>query len=199
MTRTRLLIGSAVIALGVLLVIGLVQLAGNPSSTQSQQLQQLSMAQMQAALVGSPRALAALHNQANQLLDGGRPALGARLKTLHGEPLVLDKWASWCEPCQAEFGLFQHASVNLGHSVAFIGIDSSDPSRSKALAFLRAHPVSYPSYYDPSGSLGEAFTESSSMPVTVFYNRDGSRYIRQGAYPTLAKLEADVKRYALDS
>jgi cytochrome c biogenesis protein CcmG/thiol:disulfide interchange protein DsbE len=199
MTRTRLLIGSAVIALGVLLVIGLVQLAGNPNSTQSQQLQQLSMAQMHAALVGSPPALAALHNQASQLLNGGRPALGARLKTLRGEPLVLDKWASWCGPCQAEFGLFQHASVSLGHSVAFIGIDSSDPSRSEALAFLRAHPVSYPSYYDPSGSLGEAFTESSSMPVTVFYNRDGGRYIRQGAYPNLAKLEADVKRYALDS
>jgi hypothetical protein len=83
--------------------------------------------------------------------------------------------------------------------VAFIGIDSGDSSHAEAQAFLRSHPVGYPSYYDQSSHLGEEITDSSSMPVTVFYDRSGHRYIHQGPYPTLAKLEADVERYTLRS
>ena len=33
--------------------------------------------------------------------------------------------------------------------------------------------------------------------MTVFYDRSGGQYIRQGPYPSQARLEADVRRYAL--
>jgi hypothetical protein len=81
--------------------------------------------------------------------------------------------------------------------VAFIGIDSGESGRSEARSFLRSHPVSYPSYYDPSGTAGQAITDSSFTPVTVFYDRRGRQFIHQGPYPSAAKLEADVRRYAL--
>ena len=68
-----------------------------------------------------------------------------------------------------------------------------------ALAFLRSYPVSYPSYYDRSGEAGTAITDSSFTPVTVFYDRRGRQYIHQGPYPSVAKLERDVRRYALDA
>ena len=84
---------------------------------------------MQAQLAGSPAPLAALHAQANELLGGGRRALRARLAALHGWPIVINKWASWCEPCKAEFGVFQRVSLKLGRRVAFIGIDSGDTAR----------------------------------------------------------------------
>ena len=58
-------------------------------------------------------------------------------------------------------------------------------------------PVAYPSYYDQSARLGEAITDSSFTPVTVFYNRAGQQYIHQGPYPSLAKLQRDIQRYAL--
>ncbi len=66
-------------------------------------------------------------------------------------------------------------------------------------AFLRSFPVSYPSYYDQSGGAGAAITDSAFTPVTVFYDRGGHEYIRQGPYPSPAKLEQDIRRYALDS
>jgi cytochrome c biogenesis protein CcmG/thiol:disulfide interchange protein DsbE len=121
----------------------------------------------------------------------------ARLATLRGWPVVVNKWASWCLPCRAEFAAFQAASLVQGRKVAFIGIDSGDTSRSDALAFLRAFPVSYPSYFDQSGELGATITDSTFTPVTVFYNRQGAQYIHQGPYPSEAKLEQDVRRYAL--
>jgi cytochrome c biogenesis protein CcmG, thiol:disulfide interchange protein DsbE len=193
----RLLATLAILAVIALLAIGLVQLTGSSSSSDSSA--QLSMAQVRARLVDSPAPLAALHTQAGQILSGGASALHARLAALRGYPLVIDKWASWCLPCQSERATFQRASTALGRSVAFIGIDSGDTSLADGRAFLHAVPVGYPSYYDQSGRLGAAIADSSFTPVTVFYDRAGRQYIHQGPYPSAAKLEADVRRYALDS
>ncbi len=192
----RLLVTLTIIAVGALLIIGLIGLASSSSPNGS--APRLTLAQIDARLQGSPAPLAALHAQANEILTGGASALHARLAALRSYPLVIDKWASWCVPCQEERGAFQQASVSQGRTAAFIGIDSSDPSRADARSFMRAVPVGYPSYYDRSGRLGIAITGSSFTPVTVFYDRAGREYIHQGPYPSAAKLEADVRRYALD-
>ena len=155
-------------------------------------------ARIAAAFEHSPPVLAALHAQADRLLGGGPSAFAARLRSLRGYPVVVNKWASWCVPCRSEFGAFQRASVAQGRQVAFIGLDSGDSSLRDARAFLRSFPVSYPSYYDKSGQAGAAITDSTFTPVTVFYDRSGREFIRQGPYPTSAKLEQDVRRYALD-
>lgn len=159
----------------------------------------LTASQMQAQLAHSPAPLAMLHAQANELLGGGARALRARLAELRGWPIVINKWASWCEPCKEEFGAFQRVSLDLGRRVAFIGIDSGDSARADPLRFLRSFPLSYPSYYDSSGQLGVEATDSTNTPVTVFYDRRGGEYIHQGAYPSAAKLQRDVERYALDA
>jgi cytochrome c biogenesis protein CcmG, thiol:disulfide interchange protein DsbE len=197
MTPRRVSIASGVVALLALLVVGLVQLAGSPGAPAPPP--KLTLAQMRARLSGSPAPLAALHAQAGELLPGGLGALGARLRALRGRAVVINKWASWCVPCRSEFGVFQGASVAQGREVAFIGIDSGEATRADALAFLRSFPLSYPSYYDQSGRVGGAITDSTFTPVTVFYDRHGAQYIHQGPYPSQAKLEGDVKRYALDA
>jgi cytochrome c biogenesis protein CcmG/thiol:disulfide interchange protein DsbE len=195
MTPRRLLLGGSVLAVLILLVVGLLELGRDPTTPAPSRL---TPAQMQARLAGSPPSLAALHQQADRLLGGGLAALHARLSSLTGTPIVINKWASWCAPCRAEFGVFQAASVARGRQVAFLGIDSGDATRGNPEAFLRSFPVSYPSYFDSSGQAGEAITESSFTPVTVFVNSRGKEFVRQGPYPTVAKLEADISRYALD-
>jgi thiol-disulfide isomerase/thioredoxin len=187
--------GVAVLAL---LLVGLIQLNGS-SQTPATAPAGLTLAQMRVRLTGSPAPLAALHAQADEILPGGLRALRARLAALRGRPLVINKWASWCQPCRSEFGAFQRVSLTRGREVAFIGIDSGEPSRADALGFLRSFPVSYPSYYDQSGQAGAAITDSTFTPVTVFYDRRGAQFIHQGPYPSASKLEQDVERYALDA
>jgi cytochrome c biogenesis protein CcmG/thiol:disulfide interchange protein DsbE len=194
-TPARAALLAAVVAVVALAGVGLAQLSS--TSTPAGTSLRLSASQLRARLSGSPAALAALHAQANTLLPGGVAAVRARIAALRGRPLVINKWASWCVPCRSEFGAFQRASLALGREVAFLGIDSGDSSRGGALSFLRSYPVSYPSYYDPSGQAGEAITDSTFTPVTVFFDAGGRRYIHQGPYPSRQKLERDVRRYAL--
>jgi cytochrome c biogenesis protein CcmG/thiol:disulfide interchange protein DsbE len=198
MTVARMSIMAGGLALVAVLAVGVIQLSSS-SKAPATAPSKLTLAEMRARLAGSPAPLAALHAQANEILPGGLSALRARLAELRGHPVVVNKWASWCQPCRAEFGAFQRASVAQGREVAFIGVDSGDSSRTDALAFLRSFPVSYPSYYDESGQAGAAVTDSTFTPVTVFYDRNGRQYIHQGPYPSTAKLERDVRRYALDA
>jgi cytochrome c biogenesis protein CcmG/thiol:disulfide interchange protein DsbE len=196
MTARRALAALACLAALGLIAVGISELPGS-SPTGTTAPARLTAAQTGALLAGSPPPLAALHSQGAQLLEGGARALRARLAALGGYPVVIDKWASWCVPCRAEFAAFQRASAEYGRRVAFIGIDSGDSSRADALAFLKSFPVSYPSYYDPGGSLGEQITDSQFTPVTVFIAPGGQRFIYQGQFPSVEKLRQDIERYAL--
>lgn len=196
MTAKRIATATAALALAALLALGLTKLPGVSHTAQSGRTR-LTALQLQTRLAGSPPPLAALHRQAGALLDGGPGALRMRLAALHGWPVVVNKWASWCQPCRAELGAFQRVSADLGRRVAFLGVDSGDGARAEAQALMRSIPVGYPSYYDPSGRLGEAITDSPVTPVTVIYDRRGARYIHQGPYASPALLRRDVERYGL--
>jgi cytochrome c biogenesis protein CcmG/thiol:disulfide interchange protein DsbE len=150
-----------------------------------------------AALADSPPALASLHSQGGDILSGGSTAFQARLKQLRGFPVVINKWASWCGPCQTEFPAYQRASVAFGKRVAFIGIDGKDPGTGGA-EFLRRFPVSYPSYSDPQENIARAVHAAIYYPQTVYIDRRGAEvYDHAGPYETAASLEQDIRRYAL--
>jgi thiol-disulfide isomerase/thioredoxin len=191
----KLLIAAGAAGLVAVLVIGLVQAAGGGGSTPKNAAPSASVAAREVA--GAPAPLAALHRQAGRLLGGGPRAFKARLAALKGHPVVVNKWASWCGPCRAEFPDFQKLSLKYGKRVAFLGVNSND-NRADAMQFLRRFPVSYPSYEDPSNTVAEVFNGVAAFPTTVFYDRGGKlSYIHQGQYLTGAKLNADIRRYAL--
>ena len=149
------------------------------------------------ALAGSPKPLAALHDQADQLLDGGTDAFEQRMTSLRGFPVVVNKWASWCGPCRAEFPFLQDATAKFGKKVAFLGVNSQD-SDDAAKTFLGQYPVPYPSYTDPDQQIAEQLKATLGFPSTAFYDRRGEQvYLRQGGYPSEADLVADIKHYAL--
>jgi thiol-disulfide isomerase/thioredoxin len=191
----RIWILVAAAALVAVLVVGLSQAGGGDGETPGEAAP--SAAEVSRELAGAPAPLAKLHGQANEILPGGPPAFEARLKELRGYPVVVNKWASWCGPCRAEYPDFQKLSVKYGKRVAFLGIDSND-DREDAEEFLEELPVSYPSYEDPQGEIAQLIRASIAFPATVFYDRTGKlAYIKQGQYLREEHLEQDIKRYAL--
>ena len=147
-------------------------------------------------LAGAPAPLAALHAQAGELLDGGVDGFKQRLRKLKGRPVVVNKWASWCGPCRAEFPHFQRQSLRHGKKVAFLGVDSQDAD-ADAEKFLEKYPVSFPSYKDPDLKIAQEFHAVQAFPSTAFYDSKGKlAYLHQGQYSTEAKLAADIRKYA---
>lgn len=153
--------------------------------------------QTKAAFKGAPPPLAALHTQADQLLPGGTAAFRARLASLRGYPVVVNKWASWCGPCRSEFPAFQRAVPLFGRRVAFVGLDANDQNPAAA-AFLGKFPVAYPSYVDPAQVIANSIQAGYGMPQTVYFDRRGTQvYTHVGPYESAAALERDIRRYAL--
>jgi cytochrome c biogenesis protein CcmG/thiol:disulfide interchange protein DsbE len=149
------------------------------------------------AFRGSPPSLVSLHVQADQLLPGGPAGFQARLRSLRGYPVVVNKWASWCGPCQTEFPAFQQAAVSYGRRVAFIGLDGKDADGSAA-SFLHRFPVTYPSYVDPQEAIARAIQAATYYPQTLYFDRQGHEvYDHAGAYPSAAALKRDILLYLL--
>jgi thiol-disulfide isomerase/thioredoxin len=179
--------------LAVVLVIGLTQAGDDEQSPQASPKFDLPAAKQQ--LAGAPAPLAALHAQANELLPGGKDAFRDRLAALEGHPVVINKWASWCGPCQAEFPVFQRVGTQRGKEVAFLGVNGTDKDPA-ARRFLARRPLPFPSYTDPDEAISQDIGAPKNYPMTVFLDSNGeTAYIHTGQYRTDAQLQADIDKY----
>ena len=191
MKRVLLVLGG--VALAVVLVIGLTQAGGQEDGGGAQNGFDLAKAKQR--LAGAPAPLAALHDQADELLEGGTKAFNERMKQLEGHPVVINKWASWCGPCRAELPVLQQVATERGKEVAFVGVNARD-KRPAAERFIARYPAPYPSYEDPDEAIARALKAPSNFPVTLFVDAEGKTvFTHQGGYRTAADLNADIDKY----
>jgi cytochrome c biogenesis protein CcmG, thiol:disulfide interchange protein DsbE len=184
----------AALALVAVVVVGLSQ-AGGKTGDDGAAARPFDLRAALAKLDGAPKPLAALHGEANRLLGGGKAALNTRLRALRGHPVVINKWASWCSPCRAEFPVFQQVATDRGRRVAFLGLDAQDKAPA-AKRFLAARPLPYPSYEDPDQSVSRSLEAPDVAPVTVFLDARGkTAFIHSGQYTSVRQLTGDIDRY----
>jgi cytochrome c biogenesis protein CcmG/thiol:disulfide interchange protein DsbE len=94
------------------------------------------------------------------------------LASLRGKPVVINFWASWCEPCKSEAKALEQASHRYGPSgVVFLGIDYHDVTPD-ARTFLAHHGITYTTLQDGSGMVGDRYG-LTGVPETFFVDRRG--------------------------
>jgi cytochrome c biogenesis protein CcmG, thiol:disulfide interchange protein DsbE len=156
----------------------------------------LSLAEVSKPLPGAPAELAALRSQVNVLRPDGAKAFDAQLRALRGHPVVVNMWASWCDPCRFELPFLQREAVRRGARVAFLGINVND-ERGAAREMAARFPMPYPSFEDPRSNLSARY-RSRGLPTTAFYDARGKLVIvHQGVFPSEAKLAEAIDRYAV--
>ena len=99
------------------------------------------------------------------------------LSELRGKVVVMPVWGSWCAPCRAEAPALAAAARDLADDgVVFLGINTRDPVRDNAVAFVRNQELPYDSLYDPDGDLMLAFhgtLSPSTIPSFAIIDQEG--------------------------
>lgn len=83
-----------------------------------------------------------------------------------GKPVIINFFATWSPPCQAETQLLAHYYRHYHGKVLIIGVDSRD-SRGAALALLRRSLVTYPVATDPNLTVATRYGVPG-LPATYF-------------------------------
>ena len=94
------------------------------------------------------------------------------LADLKGKPIMLNFWASWCDPCKHEAPLLQATwRSTQSQRIIFLGVDFQD-TQSAGLNFLQTYGITYPNVADDTGSTAINYGVSG-VPETFFIDRHG--------------------------
>ncbi len=102
-------------------------------------------------------------------LGGGGQGSIADLK---GRPVLVNFWASWCDPCKDEAPEIEAAHKRLKKAGGTVlGVTVSDAS-ADSKAFMRKYGLTFPSLRDVDGELAEDFG-NTGVPETFLIDRQG--------------------------
>jgi len=111
------------------------------------------------------------------LPDIALPALDGtthRLTQWKGKPLLINFWATWCEPCRREIPLLktlQRERASEGLQIVGIAVDSRDATRE----YAQQQGIDYPVLVGQQGALEavNAFGMDTVLPFSVFVDGRG--------------------------
>jgi cytochrome c biogenesis protein CcmG, thiol:disulfide interchange protein DsbE len=121
-------------------------------------------------------------------LDGG----DLRLSAYRGKVVLLDFWATWCDPCREEIPHFVELQQRYASSgLQIIGVsmdDSSDPVR----PFYQQFHMNYPVVMG-TAQTGELYGGVLGLPITFLIGRDGRIYAKHIGATSLEAFEKEIR------
>ena len=95
------------------------------------------------------------------------------LEAYRGQPVVVNFWSTWCQPCKIEHPVLLEAAQVYGpFGVQFVAVLYQDEP-AKARRYLAQHGSAWPTLTDPSGRTAIAYGVAG-VPETFFIDKHGT-------------------------
>jgi cytochrome c biogenesis protein CcmG, thiol:disulfide interchange protein DsbE len=97
-----------------------------------------------------------------------------------GKVMIVDFWATWCEPCKKSFPKLQELYSKYKASGLEIAAISEDEDSTGIVEFAKAHGAKFPVGWDSDKSVATKYSPGS-MPTSFLIDRNGVvRFIHTG-------------------
>jgi peroxiredoxin len=118
---------------------------------------------------GGPKPGTAAPDFALQSLDGKT----VHLSDFRGKAVLLNFWATWCEPCKLEMPWFVELEKQFGpQGLAVVGVAMDDSGKDKIANFAKEMGVNYPVLLGKE-SVGDEYGGLEYLPTSFYIDRDG--------------------------
>ena len=104
-------------------------------------------------------------------LDGSQIRLG----DLRGKTVLLNFWATWCPPCQAEMPDLNalHREYGEARNFTVLGIDDEE-GQAEVAAFAKQNGIAFPLALDSDGAVTSSRYSVRGLPTSLIIDRDGN-------------------------
>ena len=101
------------------------------------------------------------------------------IKEFNGSLLLLNFWATWCEPCKEEMPSLDRLQINENLSnLKIFAINISQESKKKVDSFFEDLNIkNFDPYFDAPTTLAKTFT-LRGVPTSILIDKDGKEFAR---------------------
>jgi len=117
-----------------------------------------------------------------------------KLSDLRGKGVILDFWATYCEPCKIEMPWFVDLQKKYGpQGLQIVGVDYEDVDEKTVSDFTKKMGINYPIVIGTDKVI-ESYGGMQGLPMTFFIDRSGKIIDRQLGLISESVIEDNIKK-----
>lgn len=117
-----------------------------------------------------------------------------KLSDFRGKAVLLNFWATWCEPCKIEMPWFVDLQKKYGpQGLQILGVAMDDASTKEIADFAKKMGVNYPIAIGKE-AVGDQYGGLPYLPSTFYIDRDGKVVQRVFGLVSRSEIESDIQK-----